>query len=475
MGVKKPQKKPRYKKKEIKISEITQKKLNRLNKRLHKRNLLQHELIERKKFSTSRFPPKNSEVKHFLKPLDEQKHILDDLLHVQQTTNLNSDILLKKLSFPPTCKAFVINGECTPDCRKKHDLQLRYFYLNKFKVILNQIQKHFYHIKGEKEAKGEVRFSDKTEKYGFVSLFAEYYKDIKNLIYDYEMKVDEFKRTYYKEDESTNNLEENMSLEDLIKNINNKIKQASRNNKIFRSFKNTLHSYNDKSSNKLTNYTLYNNVSKNDIKTKEHALQINRILDMLVTKKKSPSNSLKKDKDKSSTFGLSSSESGYQKPTNKHGFFLCNDCGFSISIKDNEMRLQKHFNGRTHMRYVNIWNEFARITYIFQILKIDPNLNNYSEKPHESNKATNGYVRRNNRTKNYDERDEYKKPEFFKNKKMKYYYDDVVEEDLKQQRQNEPAALPEISIYSQQPLENKQPSKPDTSSQRRVLMPTLEY
>lgn len=472
MAVKKAKKSSKHKKRTIQISEITQKKLNRLNKRLHKRNLLQHELIEKKKkFVTSGFA-KSAQKLQFSKPADAQKHILDDLLLVQQTTNLNSDLLLKKLSFPPTCKTFVVNGECSPDCRKKHDLQLRYFYLNKFKGVLNQIQKHFYNDRKEGDNTDEIIFSNETEKYGFINLFSEYYKDLKNSIYDYEMKVDEFKRTYYKDEEDTeteDNTEQELSLDELIKSINEKIKQASRNNKVFRTFKNLLHSYNDKSSNKLTNYTLFNNISKNDVKTHEQAIQLNRILNMLVPKKKKQlSTPAGKDKGKTSTFGLATSDtkSSYKKPTNKHGFFLCNDCGYSISIKDNDMRLQKHFNGRTHMKYVNIWGEFARISYIFQILKVDPKSNNSADNTREINSVANGYVRRTNRN---------KKPEFTRNKRMMYYYDDVPDEDMNEEKTEEASIIPEVSIYSQKALESRPTSKSDPPSQRRVLMPTLEY
>lgn len=48
MAIKKSMKKKRYTKRTINISELTQKKLNRLNRRLHKRNLLQHDLIEKR-------------------------------------------------------------------------------------------------------------------------------------------------------------------------------------------------------------------------------------------------------------------------------------------------------------------------------------------------------------------------------------------------------------------------------------------
>ena len=180
MAVGKTKKPFKHKKRTIQISDITQKKLNRLNKRLHKRNLLQHELIEKKKkFATSGFAKSVQKV-HLAKPADAQKHILDDLLLVQQTTNLNSDLLLKKLSFPPTCKTFVVNGECSPDCRKKHDLQLRYFYLNKFKGVLNQLQMHFYGNRTESDNTDEIIFSNETDKYGFINLFSEYYKYLTN-------------------------------------------------------------------------------------------------------------------------------------------------------------------------------------------------------------------------------------------------------------------------------------------------------
>lgn len=100
--------------------------------------------------------------------------------------------------------------------------------------------------------------------------------------------MDEFKRTYYNDDEQvvSDEISKDMPLNDLLKIINNKIKLATRNNKVFRNFKNILHSYNDKSSSKLTNCTLFNNLTENDVKTKEHATQINRIVDMLISKKK---------------------------------------------------------------------------------------------------------------------------------------------------------------------------------------------
>lgn len=476
MAAKRSLKKKRYTKRTINISELTQKKLNRLNRRLHKRNLLQHDLIEKKKLFNDRFSQRRKQNVHFLKPIHEQKHILDELLHVQQTTNLNSDILLKKLSFPPTCKNYIVNGECFPDCRKKHDSQLRYFYLNKFKVALTQIQQYFYNDKKANETK-DVVFSNEREKNGFINLFTEYYKDLKNSIYDYELKVDEFKRNYYNDDEqvASDEINKDMPHNDLLKMINNKIKVATRNNKLFRNFKNILHSYNDKSSSKLTNCTLFNNLTENDVKTKEHAIQINRIVDMLIYKKKKtiPAN-VANEKDKHSTFGLVSNKTSNQL-ANKHGFFLCSDCGYSISIKDNENRLQKHFNGRTHLRYVNLWAEFARISYVFEILKVDPNLHQLNDKHVENTHRTNGYVRRTNRDKTNQESNAFKKSDFIRNKRLKYYDDDYVDDDENKPRQNESLLNSEKLDPMNLPLENKQKHKPDTAPQRRVLMPTLEY
>ncbi|CAI8492491.1 unnamed protein product [Hanseniaspora opuntiae] len=477
MAIKKSMKKKRYTKRTINISELTQKKLNRLNRRLHRRNLLQHDLIEKKKLFNERFSQRKTQNEHFSKPVYEQKHILDELLHVQQTTNLNSDILLKKLSFPPTCKNYIVNGECFPDCRKKHDSQLRYYYLNKFKVALTQIQQYFYNDKKADENKVDVVFSNEREKYGFINLFTEYYKDLKNSIYDYELKVDEFKRTYYNDDEQvvSDEISKDMPLNDLLKIINNKIKLATRNNKVFRNFKNILHSYNDKSSSKLTNCTLFNNLTENDVKTKEHATQINRIVDMLISKKKktTPSKAAN-EKDKNSTFGLVSNKTSKQL-ANKHGFFLCSDCGYSISIKDNESRLQKHFNGRTHLRYVNLWAEFARISYIFEILKVDPNLYQPNERHVESSHTANGYVRRTNRNKTNQEGNALKKSDFIRNKRMRYYDDDFMDDEEHNPRQSESLMTNEKVDPLKVPLENKPKTNTETPPPRRVLMPTLEY
>lgn len=475
MAAKKSFKKKRYTKRTINISELTQKKLNRLNRRLHKRNLLQHDLIEKKKLFNDRFSQRKTQNEHFSKPICEQKHILDELLHVQQTTNLNSDILLKKLSFPTTCKNYIVNGECFPDCRKKHDSQLRYFYINKFKVILTQIQQYFYNDKKPQENKVDIIFSNEREKYGFINLFTEYYKDLKNSIYDYELKVDEFKRTYYNDEQVANDeINKDMPLNDLLKTINNKIKIATRNNKVFRNFKNVLHSYNDKSSSKLTNCTLFNNLTEHDVKTKEHAIQINRIVDMLIYKKKKTPSKAANEKDKNSTFGLVSNKISKQL-ANKHGFFLCSDCGYSISIKDNENRLQKHFNGRTHLRYVNLWAEFARISYIFEILKVDPNLHQPNERHADNNHTTNGYVRRINRNKTNQEANVLKKPDYIRNKRLRYYDDDYIDDDEQNSKQGEPLLTNEKVDPLTLPLENKPKHNPETPPPRRVLMPTLEY
>ncbi|KAL6930815.1 hypothetical protein ACO0R3_003936 [Hanseniaspora guilliermondii] len=477
MASKKNIKKKRCTKRIINISELTQKKLNRLNRRLHKRNILQHDLIEKKKHFNERFSQRKTQNKHFLKPIYEQKHILDELLHVQQTTNLNSDLLLKKLSFPPTCKNFVVNGECFPDCRKKHDPQLRYFYLNKFKIVLTQIQQYFYNDKNLNENKVDIVFDNEREKYGFINLFTEYYKDLKNSIYDYELKVDEFKRTYYNDDEQVANddINKDMPLHDMLNLINNKIKLATRNNKVFRSYRNILNSFNDKSSSKLTNCTLFNNLTEKDVKTKEHAIQINRIMDMLIhKKKKSISSNTTKEKDDNSTFGLLSNKTSKQL-TNKHGFFLCSDCGYSISIKDNENRLQKHFNGRTHLRYVNLWAEFARISFIFEILKADPNSYQPTERHVDSSITNNGYVRRTNRNKTNQEDKAFKKSDYIKNKRLKYYDDDYMDDDEQYLRQNEPSLTNEKIDSLDSTSKDKLNQKSETPPPRRVLMPTLEY
>ncbi|OBA26824.1 hypothetical protein HANVADRAFT_52856 [Hanseniaspora valbyensis NRRL Y-1626] len=347
---KKPQtknKKYRYKKRSINFSETSSRKLVRLERRLAKRNDMLNELKQNKRFFIEKSTGLDITKDNKTSILQEQRNHINELISIYKI-DTNSEAFLLNLLKYNTCKKFLINETCSNDCRMDHDSVLRYYYINHFKDVLLQLQKQF-EIDDFNLYK-PIIFKDTADRNVFISLIVYYYKNLLHLVSDYESKIDEYQSSLNIKIPETSGDEDNKKII-TKKEINKMMDQALRQNARLRQYKNLIVKFDEKYSVGLSNYTKFINMDTDDIKIQTIGKYLKRILSMEFDNKQ---------------------KQQFTNSTKKHSFFLCNECGFSLSLKDNDQRLLKHFQGKTHLKYVELWEELARINTIFKILKIDP-------------------------------------------------------------------------------------------------------
>ncbi|KAL6929904.1 hypothetical protein ACO0SA_001308 [Hanseniaspora valbyensis] len=486
-------KKYKYKKRSINISETSSKKLVRLEKRLAKRNDMLNELKQNKRFFIEKSTGLDITKDNKTSTVQEQRNHINELMSIYKI-DTNSEAFLLKLLKYNTCKKFLINETCSNDCRMDHDSVLRYYYINHFKDVLLQLQKQF-EIDNSDLYK-PIIFKDTADRNVFNSLFVYYYKNLLHLVSDYESKIDEYQSSLNIKIPETSGDEDNKKI--ITKNeINKMMDQALRQNAHLKQYKNLLVKFDEKYSVGLSNYTKFINMDTDDIKIQTIGKYLKRILNMviLIAKKRQED----KNKKISTTFGIDKEFDNKQKQqftnsTKKHNFFLCNECGFSLSLKDNDQRLLKHFQGKTHLKYVELWEELARINTIFKILKIDPE--NYLPIEPSDARVSNtnqGYNNKNYRRNRYTDRTKthqnnitYEDDKY--SHKIKTYNsrrfnekrdDDAVRStygraiDVTRPLQSSLQSNPSLtkSINEQEPAENRGAAR----RSRRPITPSIEY
>ncbi|XBW35096.1 hypothetical protein QEN19_000658 [Hanseniaspora menglaensis] len=374
LAVKKTEKKTsankhKYKKRSITISETTAKKLVKLNKKLE----MQHDRVNDIKINKMMFikkstgldPTKDNKVNI----LHEQKSLIDELKSVYNI-DFKSDKYLMKLLSQNLCKKYLVNESCFSDCRLLHDTTLRYYYISHFKYALIQMQEQLDNI-GATEHKA-IKFKDNADKHVFLSIFFYYYKYLMQMVADYENRVYEYQNSLNVKLPETNQ----ESQDELpYKELNKLLKNALNQNTQLRQYKLMLYNFDKKHNLGLSSHTKYTEIKDEEVKSITKNQYFKKILEILITKDKNQI--VTKKKNLSSTIGIDLDFDNLQKKqyihsTKKHNFFLCNDCGYNLSLKDNEQRLMKHFKGQKHLKYVEIWQELDRLHYIFKLLDINP-------------------------------------------------------------------------------------------------------
>lgn len=395
----------RYKKRSISISATSSKKLVRLERQLRKRNDSLSDLKHSKKLYIEKSTGLDITHDNKVRTVQAQRTHIEELMSVYKI-DTKSDKLSINLLGHNICKRYLINETCSNDCRLAHNSGLRFYYINHFSAVLFQLQNQF--AAENIEGKGIV-FKDSEHKNVFISLFVYYYKDLMHLVSDYESKIDEYEDSLnvkLPKDafETAEEADKKQSTED---KINKMMAEALRNNSFLRQYKGLLVKFDKKHSVGLSNYTKFVNVDAEDVKGQLIGHNIVRILTMLIAANKQARE--EKNKTSVTTFGVDADMNQRSHFANKHSFFVCNDCGFSLSLKDNDQRLLKHFQGRTHLKYVELWKELSRLDLIFKLLEINPD-NYLPIEPSDHLPSTNqGYNKRfkrprySARTNNYPE------------------------------------------------------------------------
>lgn len=395
----------RYKKRSISISATSSKKLVRLERQLRKRNDRLSDLKHSKKLYIEKFTGLDVRQDNKVRPVQSQRNHIEELMSVYKI-DTESDKLAIKLLGHNICKRYLINETCSNDCRLAHDSGLRFYYINHFSHVLLQLQNQF---DGENIERKGVIFKDNEDKNIFVSLFVYYYKNLMHLVSDYEGKIDEYEDSLSVKlpKDSINTTEDADKKQCTEDEINKMMAEALRNNSFLRQYKGLLVKFDKKHSVGLSNYTKFINVDAEDLKGQMIGPNIVRILNILIASNKQARED--KNKTSSTTFGVDADIKQRSHFTNKQNFFVCNDCGFSLSLKDNDQRLLKHFQGRTHITYVGLWKELARLNLIFKLLEIDPDnylpIESSDHLPSTNQRYNKGFkrTRYNARTNNYPE------------------------------------------------------------------------